>query len=152
MSGLQNQSHVVLMADDDSDDRLLAADAVKESGTSMKMQFVVDGAQMMNYLRRKNEFINPSDSPRPDLIILDLNMPVMDGREALREIKNDPKLKTIPVVVLTTSNSDTDVAFVYQTGANSFITKPTAFNALVDVMKSLNSYWFSQVILPGKVS
>lgn len=151
MSENAHNARVILMADDDSDDRLLAEEALQESGSPMKMRFVEDGMQMMDYLRRRNEFKNPADSPRPDLIFLDLNMPVMDGREVLKEIKNDPQLKRIPVVVLTTSNSDTDIAYVYQTGANSFITKPTAFNALVGVMKSINDYWFSQVMLPGKV-
>ncbi len=139
------------MADDDSDDRLLAQEAVQESGAQMNIKFVEDGLQMMDYLRRKNEFKNPSVSPSPDLIILDLNMPVMDGRQVLKEIKTDPQFRKIPVVVLTTSTSDTDIAYVYHAGANSFITKPVAFNALVQVMKSISDYWFSQVMLPGKV-
>jgi CheY-like chemotaxis protein len=142
--------NTILMAEDDSDDRLLAQDALKECGMTMDLQFVEDGVQLMDYLQRKNKFGRPGAAPKPSLIILDLNMPRKDGREALKEIKSDASLKKIPVVVLTTSTADTDIAIVYELGANSFISKPVAFNTLVSVMKTLGDYWFNVVELPLK--
>jgi DNA-binding NarL/FixJ family response regulator len=104
----------------------------------------------MDYLRQKNQFASPASSPRPGLIILDLNMPRKDGREALKEIKADPELKRIPVVVLTTSTAGPDVARSYDLGANSFISKPVAFDVLVNIMKTIGQYWFNIVVLPVK--
>jgi CheY-like chemotaxis protein len=92
----------------------------------------------------------PQSAPRPGLILLDLNMPKKDGREALREIKSDPELRRIPVVVLTTSKADTDISRIYELGANSFVTKPVTFEQLVNVMKILGNYWFNIVELPAK--
>jgi CheY-like chemotaxis protein len=140
----------ILMADDDSDDRLLAQDAFKESGMAMDLRFVEDGVELMDYLQRKNKFSQLGVAPKPSLIILDLNMPRKDGREALKEIKDDAVLRKIPVVVLTTSTADTDIAKVYELGANSFISKPVAFNTLVEMMKTLGEYWFNVVVLPLK--
>lgn len=142
--------NTILMAEDDSDDRLLAQDALKECGMLMDLRFVEDGVQLMDYLRRKNKYGQGGSAPRPSLIILDLNMPRKDGREALKEIKSDPGLRKIPVVVLTTSTADTDISKVYELGANSFISKPVAFNSLVSVMKTLGEYWFQVVMLPAK--
>jgi CheY-like chemotaxis protein len=141
---------LILMAEDDSDDRLLAKDAMAESGLSMELRFVEDGVELMDYLNRRNKFIQPENSPRPGLIILDLNMPRKDGREALREIKTDPELRRIPVVVLTTLTAGPDIAKVYELGANSFISKPVAFNALIGLLKSVANYWFTVVVLPVK--
>ncbi|HZV36389.1 MAG TPA: response regulator [Verrucomicrobiae bacterium] len=138
------------MAEDDSDDRLLAKDALAESGLAMEIRFVQDGVELMDYLNRRNQFMQPEDSPRPSLIILDLNMPRKDGREALQEIKTDPDLRRIPVVVLTTLTGGPDIAKVYELGANSFITKPVAFNALIGLLKSVANYWFNVVVLPVK--
>jgi CheY-like chemotaxis protein len=140
----------ILMAEDDSDDRLLAQDALKESGLVSDLRFVEDGVELMDYLHRRNKYGQNASSPRPSLIILDLNMPRKDGREALKEIKADPALRKIPVVVLTTSTADTDISRVYELGANSFISKPVAFNSLVGVMKAIGDYWFSVVVLPVK--
>ena len=143
--------HIILMAEDDSDDRLLAQDALVESGLATDVHFVEDGVELMDYLTRRNKFSQLGNAPRPGLIILDLNMPKKDGREALREIRANPELRKIPVVVFTTSTADTDIARVYELGANSFISKPVAFNSLVGVMKAIGQYWFQVVVLPAKV-
>lgn len=141
---------IILMAEDDSDDRLLARDALAESGVAVELRFVQDGVELMDYLNRRNQFAAAENSPRPGLIILDLNMPRMDGREALREIRSDPELKRIPVLVMTTSTAGPDVARMYELGANSFITKPVAFKALVGLLKTVADYWFNAVVLPVK--
>jgi CheY-like chemotaxis protein len=144
------KSNVILMAEDDADDRLLAQDALAEIGSPIELRFVEDGVQLMDYLHRKHEFFSPSKSPRPGLIILDLNMPRMDGREALKELKSTPDWRKIPVVILTTSTAEPDIECVYDLGANSYISKPVAFNALVSVMRSLTDYWFNVVVPPPK--
>ena len=144
--------NIILMAEDDSDDRLLAQDALTESGLGTEVRFVEDGVQLMDYLKHRNKFNGSGSSPRPGLIILDLNMPKKDGREALQEIKADAELRKIPVVVLTTSTADLDILRVYELGANSFITKPTAFDSLVGVMRSIGQYWFNVVVLPTKIT
>jgi len=137
------------MADDDDDDRLLTQDALVESQVKGHLQFVRNGEELLDYLCRRGRYQDASVAPRPGLILLDLNMPLKDGREALREIRADPDLKRIPVVVLTTSKADTDVGAIYELGANSFISKPFQFDALVKVMKTLGDYWFETVQLPG---
>jgi len=139
---------VILMADDDADDRLLAQDALAESKVSSELHFVENGEELMDYLYRRGKF-SAASAPRPGLILLDLNMPKKDGREALREIKRDPDLRRIPVVILTTSRADTDIGHIYDLGANSFITKPVSFDALVAVMHSVGRYWFETVELPN---
>jgi len=113
------------------------------------LRFVEDGEQLMDYLHRRNGYTDKSTSPRPGLILLDLNMPKMDGREALAEIRSDPDLRLIPVVVLTTSKAEEDICRTYDLGASSFITKPVAFEGLVDVMRTLQKYWFEIVELPS---
>ena|SRR2546423_13565536 len=140
---------VILMADDDADDRLLAKDALAECQLGHDLHFVENGEELMDYLRRRGSYAQ-SAAPRPGLILLDLNMPKKDGREALREIKSDPELRKIPVVVLTTSKADTDIGQIYELGANSFISKPVTFDSLVSVMKILGDYWFQTVELPVK--
>jgi CheY-like chemotaxis protein len=142
------RTNVILMADDDDDDRLLAQDALSESELDGNLHFVENGEDLLDYLWRRGKYEPPADAPRPGLILLDLNMPRKDGREALREIKNDPELRRIPVVVLTTSKADTDIGAIYELGANSFISKPFQFEALVNVMKVLGQYWFKTVELP----
>jgi CheY-like chemotaxis protein len=139
---------IILMAEDDADDRLLARDALAECGLADELRFVEDGEQLLDYLFQRGKYRDPSSAPRPGLILLDLNMPRKDGREVLREIKEDPSLRRIPVVVLTTSRTETDIAHMYQLGANSFITKPARFEALVDMMRTVGSYWFGIVELP----
>ena|SRR6185436_296369 len=139
---------VILMADDDADDRLLAQDALAESKIQSELHFVENGEELLDYLFRRGRFSAVS-APRPELILLDLNMPKKDGREALREIKSNKDLRRIPVVILTTSQADTDIGQVYDLGANSFITKPVKFDALVNVMSTLGRYWFDTVELPN---
>ena len=139
---------IILMADDDADDRLLAQDALAESKIPSELHFVENGEELMDYLNRRGRF-SAASAPRPGLILLDLNMPKKDGRDALSEIKSNPELRRIPVVVLTTSQADTDISRIYDLGANSFITKPVSFDALVNVMRSLGQYWFQTVELPG---
>jgi CheY-like chemotaxis protein len=136
------------MADDDADDRLLAKDALTECRLANDLHFVENGEELLDYLKRRGKFAQMTDSPRPGLILLDLNMPKKDGREALKEIKADPELRKIPVVVLTTSKADTDIGRIYELGANSFISKPVSFDSLVEVMKILGRYWFEIVELP----
>jgi CheY-like chemotaxis protein len=147
---LQTKPIVILMADDDADDRLLAKDALTECRLANDLHFVENGEELMDYLLRRGKYGQITDSPRPGLILLDLNMPKKDGREALREIKTDPELRKIPVVVLTTSKADTDIGRIYELGANSFISKPVTFDSLVNVMKILGNYWFEIVELPAK--
>lgn len=141
--------NIILMADDDDDDRLLAQDALSESNVPGDMRFVHNGEELLDYLFHRGDYAQAATAPRPGLILLDLNMPLKDGREALREIKADPDLRRIPVVVLTTSKADTDVGAIYELGANSFISKPFQFDALVSVMKVLGQYWFDTVELPA---
>ena len=141
---------VILMADDDADDRLLAKDALTECKLANDLHFVENGEELLDYLHRRGKFSQPAQAPRPGLILLDLNMPRKDGREALREIKNDPDLRRIPVVILTTSKADTDIGQIYELGANSFISKPVTFESLVNLMKILGNYWLQIVELPLK--
>lgn len=138
----------ILMADDDPDDRLLTEEALAESRLVNKLFFVEDGEQLMDYLLRRGQFANPVDSPKPGVILLDLNMPKKDGRTALAEIKSDPQLRRIPVVILTTSKEEEDIFRSYDLGAASYITKPVTFDALVGVMQALGRYWFEIVELP----
>ncbi len=138
----------ILMADDDEDDRMLTAEALEESRLSNEIRFVENGEELMNYLFRRGQYADPKTSPRPGLILLDLNMPKKDGREALQEIKANPELRRIPIVVLTTSNTDIDIYRSYDLGANTYITKPVTFDALVEVMQTLGQYWFTVVALP----
>lgn len=138
----------ILVADDDPDDRMLIKDAFDESCINNDLDFVEDGEQLMQYLRREGEYAEMNGAPFPGLILLDLNMPRKDGREALAEIKQDPDLMRIPVVVLTTSQSDEDIVKTYCSGVSSFITKPVTFQGLVEVVKVLSSYWIEIVQLP----
>jgi CheY-like chemotaxis protein len=143
-----HKSIVILMADDDADDRLLAKDALNECRIANELHFVENGEELLDYLRQTGKYASTAGNTTPGLILLDLNMPRKDGREALQEIKSDPQLRSIPVVVLTTSRADTDIARIYELGANSFITKPVSFDALVKVMGDLVHYWFELVELP----
>jgi CheY-like chemotaxis protein len=139
---------VILLADDDEEDRMLARDALAESRLSNAITCVTDGEDLMDYLLRRGKYAPPAEAPRPGLILLDLNMPKKDGREALREIKSDPELRQISVVVLTTSKAEEDIYSSYDSGASSFISKPVTFEGLVEVMKGLGRYWFEIVDLP----
>jgi CheY-like chemotaxis protein len=144
----QRTTITILMADDDEDDCLLAREALAESRLANELRFVKDGEELMDYLHQRGEYVQKLNSPRPGLILLDLNMPKKDGREVLKEIKTDPNLRQIPVVVLTTSKAEEDIYKIYDLGANSFITKPVTFSSLVEVMKTIGKYWFEIVELP----
>jgi len=136
---------MILMADDDADDRILTKEALEESRVLNDLRFVEDGEELMDYLKKRGKY---ADAPRPGLILLDLNMPRKDGREALKEIKADPELRRIPVVVMTTSKAEEDIYRSYDLGASSFITKPVTFDRLVELMKALGRYWVEFVELP----
>lgn len=138
----------ILMADDDADDRLMAEDAFRDCRLSNPLLFVEDGEQLMDYLYRRGEYADDERYPLPGLILLDLNMPRKDGREALREIKADSMLRGIPVVILTTSKAEEDVVRAYRDGGNSFITKPVSFEGLIEVFRTLGKYWLHIVDLP----
>src|ERR1700730_8525092 len=140
----EHQPIVILLADDDEEDRMLTCEALTESRLSNDIHCVTDGEDLMDYLRRQGKYAAPGAAPRPGLILLDLNMPKKDGREALREIKADPELQQIPVVVMTTSKDDEDLYSSYDSGASSFIGKPVTFEGLVDLMKGLGRFWFGK--------
>jgi CheY-like chemotaxis protein len=146
----RSRSFTILLADDDEEDRELARDALQSSRLANDMKFVVDGQDLLDYLRKEGRWAPPEvDAPRPGIILLDLNMPKKDGREALAEIKADESLRRIPVVVLTTSKDEADVLSTYDLGVSSFITKPVTFGGLVDVMRTWTQYWFEIVELPN---
>lgn len=137
----------ILMADDDDDDYLLTKKALKESKLANTLTRVKDGEELIDYLKKRGEYKDDT-SPRPGMILLDLNMPRKDGREALKEIKADESLRDIPVVIFTTSKAEEDIYRSYQLGSNSFITKPVTFDKLVRVIAALGTYWFKIVKLP----
>jgi CheY-like chemotaxis protein len=130
----------ILIADDDEDDRLMAEEALKEARLVNDLHFVEDGEALLDYLKARGKYADRKDKPLPGIILLDLNMPKKDGREALIEIKADPALRQIPVIVLTTSKSEEDIASVYNLGIDSYITKPVTFAGLVEVMRTLSMY------------
>jgi len=137
----------ILMADDDPDDRLLVREAFEENSLLNNLETVEDGEELMDFLQRRGKYEETTVSP--GLILLDLNMPKKSGLEALKEIKADPRLRRLPVVILTTSKSEEDIVRSYDLGVNSFIVKPVTFDALVDLVKELDRYWFQIVELPG---
>ncbi|NVJ49257.1 MAG: response regulator [Gammaproteobacteria bacterium] len=136
------------MCDDDPDDRLLFKDAISEANMLNKISFTRDGQDLLDYLNRQGEYSALANEPLPDIILLDLNMPRKDGREALKEIKDDARLKHIPIVILTTSKQEEDVIKSYNLGANSYISKPVTFEKLVELVRKLSDYWFKIVKLP----
>jgi CheY-like chemotaxis protein len=176
MMTIPHKPIVILVADDDEDDRWLMQEALQENQLATEIRFVVDGEDLMDYLYQRNQYANcdpnppdpnspntnppdpnlpsanPTLAPRPSLILLDLNMPRKDGREALKEIKADPLLRQIPVVILTTSQAEEDISKTYDLGVSSYITKPVTFEAMVDILKTLSKYWFEIVALPDQVS
>jgi len=139
----------ILICDDDEDDRLLTQQALEDAHISNALRFVEDGEQCLDYLNQRGQYSGELGlAPRPGLILLDLNMPKMDGRDVLKKIKADENLRDIPVVVLSTSSLDEDIARSYQMGVNSFITKPVTFSGLVEAMNVLGRYWLEIVELP----
>lgn len=138
----------ILLADDDPDDRKLTQDAFMENRLANEFHAVEDGEELMEYLHRQGKYESLRGDPLPGLILLDLNMPRKDGREALKEIKADPDLRRIPIVVLTTSKAEEDIVRTYDLGVNSYVTKPVTFKSLVELIKVLGCYWFEVVQLP----
>ena len=143
-----NKPITILMAEDDPDDRMLTGDAFTENRLLNDLRFVEDGEELMDYLYHRGKYADPSDAPRPGLILLDLNMPRKDGREALAEIKADKDLRQIPIIVLTTSKAEEDICKTYNLGVNSFIVKPVTFESMVEAVGVLAKYWFGIVQLP----
>lgn len=140
----------ILIAEDDEDDILLIKETFAEVRLKNPLYVVKDGVELLEYLRHEGAYTAPEDAPRPGIILLDLNMPRIDGREALAKIKQDPDLKRIPVVVLTTSKEDEDVVRTYDMGVNSFIQKPVDFARFVEVVRAIGNYWFEIVEMPGE--
>ena len=148
MDGPKPKPPPVLMVDDDADDRLMTERVLRDQRLVEDVRFVEDGQALMDYLRHEGPYADPATSPRPGLILLDLNMPRKDGREALNEIKADRRLRDIPIVVLTNSRADEDVARSYDSGVNSFVAKPTSFRELTEALRVIGQYWFTVVCLP----
>ena len=147
---IQPQPITILMADDDEDDILLTKKALEKGKLLNTLYSVRDGEELLEYLLRRGAYTDPAHSPRPGIILLDLNMPKKDGREALKEIKSHIDLQDIPIVVFTTSKAEEDIYRSYKLGVNSFITKPVTFDNLIEIMQALGKYWFEIVTLPAE--
>ncbi|WP_205503363.1 response regulator [Rufibacter psychrotolerans] len=145
----QTHSIAILIADDDAEDRMLLKEALEENHLKNEVHFVENGEELMDFLHNRGKYTDKRKYPLPGLILLDLNMPKKDGREALKEIKQDADLKHLPVVVLTTSKAEEDILKTYDLGVSSFITKPVTFASLVEMTKTLTDYWFDLVQLPN---
>ena len=139
---------VVIIAEDDPDDRLMIREALHDACPNAQVHFVIDGAEMLDYLYHRGKYATGKNVPPPELVLLDLNMPKKSGMEVLEEIKKDAGLRSIPVVVLTTSHSPDHIARSYELGGNGYITKPETYGELVEIMRNLNRYWFQTVRLP----
>jgi len=149
MSSNSSSIHI-LLAEDDPDDRLLTRRALEKSGLANTVDTVEDGEELMKYLRHEGEYADAEAAPRPGMILLDLNMPRMDGREALKKIKSDSELRRIPVIVLTTSEAEQDILQSYDLGVNAFVTKPVTFDDLANALQALGEFWFEIVKLPNE--
>ena len=139
---------IFLIAEDDPDDRLWIKEALIETHATVEMRFVEDGEELMDFLYHRGKYKSTSTLSFPGLILLDLNMPKKDGREALKEIKSDPRLRHIPIIILTTSKAEEDIFRTYNLGANSVILKPVTYSGLIDIMRSLTQYWLDVTELP----
>ncbi|NLW56946.1 MAG: response regulator [Firmicutes bacterium] len=139
---------IILVADDDPDDQFMIEESFKEARITTPLHFVNDGEELVAYLKRQGKYSTLADLPLPGLILLDLNMPRMDGREVLKELKADPDWRRIPVIVFTTSQTEGDITRMYDLGVNSFITKPATFEGLVKIIDTLIQYWLEVVELP----
>jgi CheY-like chemotaxis protein len=149
---MTDRKYNILIADDDSDDRQMLKEAFEENHFISNIHFVENGEELVDYLHGKGKFENTVIGEKLDLILLDLNMPKKDGREALCEIKSDPTLKSIPVIVLTTSKLKDDILKSYSNGVNCFISKPASYSELIEVTRSIIKYWFETVKLPGSMN
>lgn len=150
--GEERKSITILMADDDNDDCLLAQEVLEKLDVVERLDIVKDGVALMNYLHRRDEYEKLKGSPLPGLILLDLHMPKKDGKESLREIKSDPTLRRIPIVVLSSSEEEVDIYESYDNGATSFVAKSVTFASLADVVTEIARYWLEIVELPGDLS
>jgi chemotaxis family two-component system response regulator Rcp1 len=144
----QSKPIEILLVEDSPSDAALTIEALKAGKIANRLSHVEDGVDAMDFLRRRGKY---ADAARPDLIMLDLNLPRMDGRDVLAEIKNDPDLKIIPIIVLTTSRSDKDILKSYELNANCYITKPVDFDHFIEVVKSIENFWLTVVTLPVKL-
>lgn len=138
----------ILIAEDDPNDQLLTQEAIEECQAFADIDFVADGQELLQFLRREGAHAARAGFPLPGIILLDLNMPRMDGREALKVLKSDPMFKRIPVIIMTNSKADEDISYAYDLGASSYVLKPGGFDELVEVMRGICQYWFRTVVLP----
>ncbi len=145
---LDKRPPIMLIAEDDPDDRQWIKEALAETQVNAEVRFVEDGEDLMDFLFHRGKYKTTSTLSYPGVILLDLNMPKKDGREALKEIKSDPRLRHIPIIILTTSKSKEDVFRTYDLGANSVILKPLKFSGYVDIMRNLKQFWFEMIELP----
>lgn len=145
---IHKTSPVILMVDDDPDDYYLTKAALEESGAQTELDLVADGQELLDYLFCRGKFVDAERSSHPSLILLDLNMPVKNGKEALTELKADPDLRQIPVIIYTNSTAAEDIMSSYQLGASSYIPKPASFQSLVEAMGTLSKYWLDIAVLP----
>lgn len=150
MSSERSKTAIILLVEDDPEDQKLTRRALKTSKLRNDLFVVGDGEQALDFLHHRAEFADPAASPRPDLILLDLNMPKIDGRAVLQHIKREPDLRSIPVVVLTTSSQEEDILRSYQLGVNSYITKPVSMDGFIKAIVDLERYWFDLVVLPNE--
>ena len=139
---------VLLMADDDPADCLLTEKALRKADITCPLYVVHDGAELMDYLKQRGNYTDPAAAPRPSLILLDLNMPKVNGTEFLAQLREEPELNSIPVVILTTSNDERDIAASYALGANAYMVKPSAFDDMVSVAEVVKAHWLETVRLP----
>jgi CheY-like chemotaxis protein len=146
------RSAIVLLVDDDPGDQELTRRALQEDAMKIDLHVANNGEEAMDYLLHCGEWSDPALSPRPDLVLLDLNMPRVDGRQVLERMRAHEKLKSIPVVVLTTSQQETDIVRSYDLGCNSFIVKPVGMEAFLKTIRELGSYWLELVTLPSEVT
>ncbi len=147
-----NRQRVILVAEDNKADQVFIQRVFIKTGIHCRMFLVNDGIEAMEFLRREGNYKDTKDSPTPDLVLLDVKMPRKNGIEVLRELKGDPVLKSIPVIMLTTSNLENDIKESYNLGTNAFITKPIGFDKFVDVIESLKSFWLKDATLPTTIN
>lgn len=143
--GEDNMPVQVLLVEDSPGDVRLTREALRETGTDVNLHVASDGVEAMAFLRNEGKY---AKAPRPDFILLDLNIPKLDGRQVLAQIKNDPNLKMIPTIILTTSDAEVDIVKSYQLQANCYISKPVQFEEFENVVRSINDFWMTRVKLP----
>jgi CheY-like chemotaxis protein len=149
MRGAKSKTAVILLVEDDPDYQKLTQRALKTGGIPSELFVVDDGEQALDYLYRRGEFADPDLSPRPDLILLDLNLPKLDGRAVLKRIKQDPELRRIAVVIVSTSSDERDILLTYDLGVNSYVTKPSQMESFTKAIRDLRHYWFDVAMLSG---